>query len=176
MLNRHKALNHGHSQRLADNPHLEDSGASKRSKPNDDHSTTPVGESTNSGAQSYTPANEIWHLDLSSTPAAKLLEATNRRELEEFYFRKFHPHWPILHRQTFQNSAQSPTLSVAVLIAGLWMMGIPQTRNEAKIYHDAILTELNRKLVRILSAIEISPDLSSWIIFDQPRNSSLKPR
>ncbi|KAJ5536130.1 hypothetical protein N7513_009316 [Penicillium frequentans] len=146
LLNRHKALNHGDSQRLADKPHPEGSAASKRSKPTDDHSPTPVGEYAAHEAPSSNTASEIWHLDLSSTPAAKLLEATNRRQLEELYFRNFHPHWPILHQQTFQNSAQPPNLSIAVLIAGLWMIGTPETRNEAMSYHDAILTELNRKL------------------------------
>lgn len=150
LLNRHKTLNHGDSQRLADPSQSESSAASKRSKLNDDLNTAPVGESATRGIQSTTPAIEIWHLNLCSTPAAKLLEATNRRQLEELYFRKFHPHWPILHLQTFQNSAQPPTLSIAVLIAGLWMTGSPQAMREAKGHHDTILTELNRKLVRII--------------------------
>lgn len=156
MLNRHKALNHGDSQRLTDKPHPEGSAASKRSKPTDDHSPTPVADYAANEAQSPDTASEIWHLDLSSTPAAKLLEATNRRQLEELYFRSFHPHWPILHQQTFQNSAQPPNLSIAVLIAGLWLIGTPETRNEAMSYHDAILTELNRKLVRTLFVMELS--------------------
>jgi hypothetical protein len=149
-------LNHGNSQPSADKPHPEGAAASKRSKPNDDHSTASVGESATSEIPYSNPANEMWYLDLSSTPAEKLLDATNRRQLEELYFGKFHPHWPILHQKTFKNSAQPPTLSIAVLIAGLWMMGTPETRQEAKLYHDAILTELNRKLVRTLSIIRLS--------------------
>ncbi|KAJ5673162.1 hypothetical protein N7507_002289 [Penicillium longicatenatum] len=156
LLNRHRVLNHGNLQPSADKPHPEGAAASKRSKPNDDHSTASVGESATSEIPNSNPANEMWYLDLSSTPAEKLLDATNRRQLEELYFGKFHPHWPILHQQTFKNSAQPPTLSIAVLIAGLWMMGTPETRQEAKLYHDAILTELNRKLVRTLSIIRLS--------------------
>jgi len=149
LLNRHKALNHGNSQSSADNPHPEGSVARKRGKPSDDPSTAPLGESATSEVLSPTPTSEMWYLDLSSTSAVKLLEDTNRRQLEELYFRDFHPHWPILHQQTFQNSAQPPTLSIAVLLVGLWMMKTPRTRQEAKFFHDAIMVELSQKLFHV---------------------------
>ncbi|KAJ5939433.1 hypothetical protein N7466_002567 [Penicillium verhagenii] len=143
------ALNHSNSQRLADTLQFEGSPAANRSKSSDDHSTVQAGESTiRDVPMPAAPQSETWKLDLPSTPAVKLLQAANRSQLEELYFSKFHPHWPILHHQTFQNSAQIPTLSIAVLLAGLWMVGDPRARDEAKLYHDTILNGLDRKLVK----------------------------
>lgn len=87
-------------------------------------------------------------LDLSSNPTIRLLSAPDRLELQDSYFKAFHPHWPLLHKETFLNSSQPPELVAAVLTAGLWVSNTPETRSEARFNHDALLTKLNEQVVR----------------------------
>jgi hypothetical protein len=93
-------------------------------------------------------------LNLSSNPTTQLLQASSRAELEASYFFHFHPHWPLLHRKTFLQSENPPELTSAVLTAGLWVLGTPETRDKARFYHDALLKVLDAQLVSITNPID----------------------
>ncbi|KAI8682219.1 hypothetical protein NCS55_00477000 [Fusarium keratoplasticum] len=87
-------------------------------------------------------------LNLSSNPTTQLLQASSRTELEASYFFHFHPHWPLLHKKTFLQSENPPELTSAVLTAGLWVLGTPETRDKARFYHDALLKVLDAQLFK----------------------------
>jgi Fungal specific transcription factor domain len=70
---------------------------------------------------------------------AELAQASNRRLLEQLYFRELHPHWPILHQNTFQSKTQPEELVQAVLVAGLWMTDTAKTRQLAECHHDRMV-------------------------------------
>ncbi len=70
---------------------------------------------------------------------AELAQSSNRKLLEQHYFREFHPHWPILHQNTFQSKTQPEELVQAVLVAGLWMADTAKTRQLAEYHHDMMV-------------------------------------
>lgn len=83
----------------------------------------------------------------------QLLQSSSRNELEASYFLHFHPHWPLLHKKTFLHSEHPPELTAAVLAAGLWVLDTPETRDQARFYHDALLKVLDHQLVRSVTPI-----------------------
>ena len=98
-------------------------------------------------------ANEISNgpirlLDLSSNPTTRLLQAPNRDKLQDSYFTKFHPHWPVLHEHTFKTTQQPDGLRQAVLTIGLWMLKEKGAREEARYFHDTLVKHIDIKLVR----------------------------
>ena len=70
---------------------------------------------------------------------AELAQASNRRLLEQLYFRRLHPHWPMLHQNTFQSKTQPEELVQAVLVAGLWMTDTAKARQVAECHHDRMV-------------------------------------
>lgn len=92
-------------------------------------------------------------LNLSSNPTTELLQSSSRSEFEAAYFLHFHPHWPLLHKKAFLQSKDYPELTSAVLTAGLWVLGTPETRDKARFYHDALLKVLDAQLVSLTSPI-----------------------
>lgn len=82
------------------------------------------------------------------SPGAELADATNRRFLEQLYFRELHPQWPILHQETFQSKSQPEELVQAVLVAGLWMIDTTETRQLAESYHDRLIAIQCKYLVK----------------------------
>ncbi|KAL4788795.1 hypothetical protein BDV19DRAFT_65674 [Aspergillus venezuelensis] len=51
------------------------------------------------------------------------------------YFTNFHPHWPILHRGTFDVAHEPPLLVQAVIMIGLWVSGTPSAKEAAAELH-----------------------------------------
>jgi hypothetical protein len=82
------------------------------------------------------------------TLGAELAQVSNRRSLEQLYFCEFHPHWPILHQDTFQRKTQPEELVQAVLIAGLWMIDTAKTRLLAESYHDKLVKRQCKYIVK----------------------------
>lgn len=70
------------------------------------------------------------------TLGAELTQASTRSSLQQLYFREIHPHWPILHQNTFQSKTESEELVQAVLVAGLWMTDTASTKQLAESHHD----------------------------------------
>lgn len=93
---------------------------------------------------------------------AELAQASNRKFLEQLYFRKLHPHWPILHQNTFQSKTQSEQLVQAVLVVALWMTDTAKTRQLAECQHD-MMVEIQCKN----SVKQFLPILSDYL---RPRN------
>ncbi|KAL7908494.1 hypothetical protein GGI35DRAFT_486570 [Trichoderma velutinum] len=87
--------------------------------------------------------------DVSTSPTLLRLDAPYQKQLTELYFRHFHRHWPILHQQTFRNTTQSPKIIQAVLTVGLWTADAPETRSQARIFHNAILQCLDKDLFNV---------------------------
>ena len=142
LLNRHVSLTHaGPDTQTATQP----SGPSGSSDMNLDVSSaeTRSHEQTMQYIEPVPEANVLTLLDGSSSIA----EGVDRGLLENAYFERFHPHWPLLHQQTFQNTPQHPDLRQAVLVVGLWMMGSPY-KAEAEKHHKSLLRVLDRELVR----------------------------
>jgi hypothetical protein len=98
------------------------------------------------------------HLDLSSHSSAQLLQAANRAQLQELYFSEFHPHWPLLHKDTFQSTPQPPGLVQVVLLIGLWMVNTDEARTQAASYHDTLLRDLESHLVDHLMAPAVAAE------------------
>ncbi|EHK17823.1 uncharacterized protein TRIVIDRAFT_128617, partial [Trichoderma virens Gv29-8] len=82
-----------------------------------------------------------------------LLETPHQELLTELYFRNFHGHWPLLHQQTFRSTPQPPKIMQAVLVVGLWTA--PETRCQARIFHDAILRRLDRDLFNVKKGYDL---------------------
>jgi hypothetical protein len=87
-------------------------------------------------------------LNLASDLMLQLLDASDRVQLQEVYFKDFHPHWPLLHKETFLRSTQPTELTSAVLAAGLWVLGTLETRDRAQLCHDALMRVLHEQLAR----------------------------
>ncbi|KAL6407503.1 hypothetical protein AUP68_10335 [Ilyonectria robusta] len=90
----------------------------------------------------FSPEEGIWP-PISSTNAL-FCDTIHRSAVEDVYFQYFHPHWPILHQQTYRNTPQSPDLTRCVLVAGLWMAGTHQ--EEARKQHESLLRCLGHEL------------------------------
>jgi hypothetical protein len=78
---------------------------------------------------------------------AELARALNKELLIDHYFREFHPHWPILHQDTFQSKSQPVGLVEAVMVAGLWTTEIAETRHLAESLHDHLDYRMREYLV-----------------------------
>lgn len=56
----------------------------------------------------------------------------------DLYFTRFHPHWPILHRATFEVAHEPPFLVQSVVMVGLWVSGTTRGRRAATELHDKL--------------------------------------
>jgi hypothetical protein len=56
----------------------------------------------------------------------------------DLYFTRFHPHWPILHRATFDLAHEPPFLVQTVVMVGLWVSGTSRGRRAATELHDKL--------------------------------------
>lgn len=84
---------------------------------------------------------------LDFTTPGSILDEAMRLQLQSIYFTKFHPQWPLLHRETFETTAQPKLLMQAVMTVGLWFASWPDARNLAIKFHDSLLVETGNKLV-----------------------------
>lgn len=90
----------------------------------------------------------IWDKIFRET-APQFAHQTNQRraELIGIYFQKFHPHWPVLNRETFLHTPQPQQLVQAVLAAGLWLEGTAESRREANVQLSALVRGVRAVLV-----------------------------
>ncbi|CAG7954989.1 unnamed protein product [Penicillium olsonii] len=86
------------------------------------------------GSQDPYPANDPVETSFAST-------ARIQHHIQ-LYFAHFHPHWPILHRQTFSVPDEPPFLLQAVLMIGLWVNGSPQAQQAARDLHSKLGNEI----------------------------------
>ncbi|KAJ0320246.1 hypothetical protein COL5a_009879 [Colletotrichum fioriniae] len=87
---------------------------------------------------------------LDFTTPGSILDEAMRLQLQSIYFTKFHPQWPLLHRETFETTAQPKLLMQAVMTVGLWFASWPDARNLAIKFHDSLLVETGNKLLDLL--------------------------
>ncbi|EWG54986.1 hypothetical protein FVEG_17441 [Fusarium verticillioides 7600] len=147
LLKRHEAISHQPSQAsgqdMEETPLTENAGSGSQEP-------VPVSELGESSvlASKSSLSTELQGLNLASNPTIQLLQEPCRYELEASYFLHFHPHWPLLHKRTFLQSKPPPELTAAVLTAGLWAIDTPETRDKARLYHDALLKTLSEQLLK----------------------------
>ncbi|OLN96783.1 hypothetical protein CCHL11_02404, partial [Colletotrichum chlorophyti] len=79
-----------------------------------------------------------------------LLNETTRSQLQNVYFTKFHPMWPLLHRETFERTPQPRLLVQAVMAVGLWFSPAPESRGLAMDLHDQLLVECGNMTLELL--------------------------
>ncbi|RSL75149.1 hypothetical protein CEP51_011136 [Fusarium floridanum] len=145
LLKRHQAISH-QGEEAAERT---EEGASKETEPK---------QSENSFIKLDFLLNKgLSGLNLSSNPTTELLQDSSRSELEKAYFLHFHPHWPLLHKKAFFQSQSYPELTAAILTAGLWVLGTPETRDKARFYHDALLKVLDAQLFKFHESFKDSP-------------------
>ncbi|EMT69610.1 hypothetical protein NOF04DRAFT_1195239 [Fusarium oxysporum II5] len=148
LLKRHEAISHQSDQV---------SGQKEEGAPSTESAGSESQEPVPASEPIQTPVNtldcflntELRGLNLASNPTMQLLEAPCRNDLEACYFLHFHPHWPLLHKKTFLQSKHPPELTAAVLTAGLWVLGTPETRDKARVYHDALVKVLYEQLFKL---------------------------
>ncbi|KAI3542606.1 early growth response protein 1 is a zinc-finger protein, partial [Colletotrichum filicis] len=87
---------------------------------------------------------------LDFTTPGSILDEAMRLQLQSIYFAKFHPQWPLLHRETFETTAQPKLLMQAVMTVGLWFASWPDARGLAIKFHDSLLVETGNKLLDLL--------------------------
>lgn len=137
ILSRHLALSHGQSQKerpqgISDT--VEDA-------------TVKNGETRTRDAKSHTESRN--KADIIATSVVH--DQTGSRDfLTDLYFDQFHPHWPVLNRQTFSDHPQPPELLDAVHVAGSMMADTPEHRSEVRARHEELLQVINRKLVSLV--------------------------
>ncbi|OHE97103.1 early growth response protein 1 is a zinc-finger protein [Colletotrichum orchidophilum] len=90
---------------------------------------------------------------LDFTPPGSILDEAMRLQLESIYFANFHPQWPLLHRETFEMTAQPKLLTQVVMTVGLWFASWPDARNLAIKFHDSLLVEAGKKLSLLILTI-----------------------
>ncbi|KAH8881053.1 hypothetical protein GQ53DRAFT_668654, partial [Thozetella sp. PMI_491] len=78
-----------------------------------------------------------------------LFDAARQKRLEDLYFAEFHPHWPILHRHTYQHTSQPSCLVEAVHAVGLWLVKSAEAKNEAALLHEKLFILAQNKLLAI---------------------------
>ncbi|TLD33470.1 hypothetical protein PspLS_00092 [Pyricularia sp. CBS 133598] len=83
------------------------------------------------------------------TPPAppNALQDPRNHKLAEAYFTVFHPHWPLVHRDTFMNNPQPELLTRAVMVTGLFFQGSVEARALAVRHHRKLLREAQDKVV-----------------------------
>ncbi|EWZ29456.1 uncharacterized protein FOBCDRAFT_245710 [Fusarium oxysporum Fo47] len=156
LLKRHGAISHQSNQ----TPERNDQGEpSTENAVSESQKSAPASEPVDNclATSEWLLSIELEGLNLSSNPAMQLLQSSSRNELEASYFLHFHPHWPLLHKKTFLHSEHPPELTAAVLTAGLWVLDTPETRDQARFYHDALLKVLDHQLFKLCQCITDSP-------------------
>ncbi|EXM21696.1 hypothetical protein RAB80_016256 [Fusarium oxysporum f. sp. vasinfectum] len=143
LLKRHEAISHQSDQASTQQEEGEPSTEDTAPEPVPEPSEPPV------DTLDCFLNTELKGLNLASNPTTQLLQASCRNDLEACYFLHFHPHWPLLHKKTFLQSKHPPELTAAVLTAGLWVLGTPETRDKARFYHDALLKVLYEQLFKL---------------------------
>ncbi|TDZ32432.1 Zinc finger protein klf1 [Colletotrichum spinosum] len=73
-----------------------------------------------------------------------------RMELQSVYFTRFHPQWPLLHREYFQSTLQPKLLMQAVVTVGLWFASAPGMKSLAVKFHDHLMIEIGNKILELL--------------------------
>ncbi|KAM0280459.1 hypothetical protein ACHAQH_004038 [Verticillium albo-atrum] len=129
LLHRHEALNHGQSAAPANVAQANEEGSNATLTP-----STP-GEILPMIKESAGPT----YLDLSGKSPSQLIEDPDRAELQSLYFSKFHTEWPILDKDDFYNTPQSPSLVQSVLVIGLFMKDTPEAKTLALKYHEVLI-------------------------------------
>ncbi|KAL4904640.1 hypothetical protein BDW74DRAFT_185547 [Aspergillus multicolor] len=81
--------------------------------------------------------NDSHDLDYVSA-TSNSLEQDRFQQWVHLYFIHFHPHWPILHRGTFDVAHEPPLLVQAVMMIGLWDSGTPKAKEAAIELHDKL--------------------------------------
>ncbi|KAI8722874.1 hypothetical protein NCS52_00432600 [Fusarium sp. LHS14.1] len=145
LLKRHQAISH-QGEEAAER--TEEGGPSKETSP------LPEPSETSFINLDFLLNKGLSGLNLSSNPTTELLQSSSRSELEAAYFLHFHPHWPLMHKKAFLESKDYPELTSAVLTAGLWVLGTPETRDKARFYHDALLKVLDAQLFKFHEAFK----------------------
>ncbi|TLS21486.1 uncharacterized protein PpBr36_10184, partial [Pyricularia pennisetigena] len=80
-------------------------------------------------------------------PPPTALQDPRNKQLAETYFTVFHPHWPLIHRDTFMSNQQPELLTRAVMIIGLFFHGSAEARALAVTHHRKLLKEAQDKVV-----------------------------
>ncbi|TLS20225.1 uncharacterized protein PpBr36_11519, partial [Pyricularia pennisetigena] len=79
-------------------------------------------------------------------PPPTALQDPRNKQLAETYFTVFHPHWPLIHRDTFMSNQQPELLTRAVMIIGLFFHGSAEARALAVTHHRKLLKEAQDKV------------------------------
>lgn len=64
--------------------------------------------------------HENYSQDVTLGQSAQHLSETKSQCLA-IYFEKFHPHWPIVHKESFNPKADAPILVQTMVAIGMWM-------------------------------------------------------
>lgn len=65
-------------------------------------------------------------------PQAHLLK---RQQCINLYFEKFHPHWPFIHKPSFDFHQETPLLVQSMVVIGLWARGGQRAQSAAVELH-----------------------------------------
>ncbi|KAL4977919.1 hypothetical protein BDW66DRAFT_131324 [Aspergillus desertorum] len=74
----------------------------------------------------------------SGLASANSVDRAKTQHWVDLYFTHFHPHWPILHRGTFDIAHEPPFLVQAVVMVGLWISETPRGKRAATELYDQL--------------------------------------
>ncbi|KAL4744893.1 hypothetical protein BDW72DRAFT_187700 [Aspergillus terricola var. indicus] len=82
---------------------------------------------------------------ISEIPSSNPDRSKRARHYLDLYFEKFHPHWPFIHRGSFDEDVESPFLVQAMVAIGLWMSDEPDTRSAAIEIHNTLAMAISQQ-------------------------------
>jgi hypothetical protein len=90
------------------------------------------------------------------------IQSTLQDAIINRYFRLFHPQWPVLHQETFQQNPGPPELLYSVALLGSLLEGDPTKLDALKALYKAVSWRLEVKIrqVRTITSITESPKIN----------------
>ena len=65
----------------------------------------------------------------------------------DIYFERFHPHWPFVHRESFNLSRETPLLAQSMMVIGLWASGEQRAQRAAVDLHKTLASAIHQQRV-----------------------------
>lgn len=80
----------------------------------------------------------------------EVIEPSHSEKTQRFlqlYFEHFHPFWPFVHRGSFNQSNEMPLLVQSMVVVGMWVEDLPNTRSAAIDLHKTLNTAIYQQRV-----------------------------
>lgn len=106
-----------------------------------------------------------------SLPAASPLPERRDEHFVDLYFQRFHPHWPFIHRGSFNLRHETPLLAQSMMAIGLWASGEQRSQRAALDLHRTLDSAIHQQRVSgrcTIISLDFSKRLTSLRRYGMP--------